>query len=275
MTPPPVMPPPGAPPLVMLHGWALNLRVFDDIVARLLHPPIEPRCELLRLDLPGHGRAPEPAALYGGDPEGAWDMGAVAEHLLAQLPPRCALLGWSLGAKLALEIAARAPDRIEQLLLLCATPRFAQSDDWPHGTPAAVLGAFAGHLARDYRRTVREFLELQVRGSANAAATLAALQAQGECPPDTLRRAARMLHAVDQRPRLALVQAPALVIAGEYDRLVHPEASRALAALLPQGEFVQVARAGHAPFLSHAEEVVGLVRSRLVPAPAAAPATTT
>jgi hypothetical protein len=152
-------------------------------------PPLEPRRELLRLDLPGHGRAPEPAALYGGDPEGAWDMGAVAE----------------------------------QLLLLCATPRFAQSDDWPHGTPAAVLGAFAGHLARGYRRTVREFLELQVRGSANAAATLAALQA----------------------------------------------------ALQAQGEFVQVARAGHAPFLSHAEQVVGLVRSRLATAPALASATTT
>jgi pimeloyl-[acyl-carrier protein] methyl ester esterase len=256
-----------AAPLVMLHGWALNLRVFDDLVKRLLQPPIEPQRELLRLDLPGHGRATEPAAIHGGDPEGAWDIGAVAEHLLAQLPPRCALLGWSLGAKLALEIAARAPDRIERLVLLCATPRFAQSDDWPHGTPAAVLGAFANHLAHDYRRTVREFLELQVRGSANAEATLAALQAaiqaQGECPPDTLRRAARMLHAVDQRPRLPLVQAPALVIAGEYDRLVHPEASRALAALLPQGEFVQVARAGHAPFLSHADEVVGLVRSRL------------
>jgi pimeloyl-[acyl-carrier protein] methyl ester esterase len=131
-------------------------------------------------------------------------------------------------------------------------------------------------LAQDYRRTVREFLELQVRGSANAEATLAALQAalqaQGECPPDTLRRAARMLHAVDQRPRLALVEAPTLVIAGEYDRLVHPEASRALATLLPRGEFVQVARAGHAPFLSHAEEVVALVRSRLATVPATVPA---
>jgi pimeloyl-[acyl-carrier protein] methyl ester esterase len=264
-----------AAPLVMLHGWALNLRVFDDLIVRLQASsgtaPHGGTRSLLRLDLPGHGRASEPPALYGGDPEGAWDLGAVADHLLAQLPPRCALLGWSLGAKIALEIAARAPERIERLVLLCATPRFAQSADWPYGTPAAVLGAFADHLARDQRRTVREFLDLQVRGSANAEATLAALQAalqaQGECPPDTLRRAARMLHAVDQRPRLALVQAPALVIAGEYDRLVHPEASRALAALLPHGEYAMIPRAGHAPFLSHAGEVVELVRSRLTAAP--------
>jgi len=101
-----------AAPLVMLHGWALNLRVFDDLIVRLQTPsgtaPHGRARSLLRLDLPGHGRASEPPALYGGDPEGPWDLGAVADHLLAQLPPRCALLGWSLGAKIALEIAARA-----------------------------------------------------------------------------------------------------------------------------------------------------------------------
>ncbi|MBU3671508.1 MAG: alpha/beta fold hydrolase [Sinobacteraceae bacterium] len=256
-----------AAPLVMLHGWALNLRVFDDLVERLRTEPLAPYRDILRLDLPGHGRAAEPASLYGGDAEGAWDIDAVARHLLAQLPPRCALLGWSLGAKLALHIAAIEPARIERLALLCATPRFAQADDWPHGTPAHVLSAFAQHLQRDYRRTVREFLELQVRGSANADTALAALQsallAQGECPPEVLQRSARLLHAVDQRPRLGDVRAPTLVIAGEYDRLVHPRASQALAELLPDARFVQIAKAGHAPFLSHPIEVIAALRAFL------------
>ena len=256
-----------AAPLVMLHGWALNLRVFDDLVVRLQAEPLRPHRDVLRLDLPGHGRAAEPASLYGADPESAWDIDAVARHLLTQLPARCALLGWSLGAKLALHIAALEPARIERLLLLCATPRFAQADDWPHGSPASVLSSFSQHLQRDYHRTVREFLELQVRGSANADTALAALQAallaQGECPPEVLRRSARMLHAVDQRARLSEVRAPTLVIAGEYDRLVHPRASQALAALLPDARFVQIAKAGHAPFLSHATEVMAALRAFL------------
>lgn len=253
-----------AAPLVMLHGWALNLRVFDDVVTRLRTEPLVPHRDILRLDLPGHGRAAEPAELYRHDAEGAWDIDAVATHLLAQLPAQCTLLGWSLGAKLALHIAAMEPARIERLVLLCATPRFAQAADWPHGSPAGVLSAFADHLQRDYRRTVREFLELQVRGSANADAALTALQAallaQGECPPEVLRRSARMLHAVDQRARLGEVRAPTLVIAGEYDRLVHPRASQALAELLPDGRFVQIAKAGHAPFLSHPSEVIAELR---------------
>lgn len=256
-----------AAPLVMLHGWALNLRVFDDLAAQLRAEPLVPHRDILRLDLPGHGRAAEPASLYGHDAEGAWDIVAVARHVLAQLPPRCALLGWSLGAKLALHIAAIEPARIERLALLCATPRFAQAPDWPYGSPSSVLGAFADHLQRDYRRTVREFLELQVRGSANADTALAALQAallaQGECPPDTLRRAARMLHAVDQRAALRDVRVPTLVIAGEYDRLVHPRASAALAELLPDARFVQIAKAGHAPFLSHPAEVIAVLRAFL------------
>jgi pimeloyl-[acyl-carrier protein] methyl ester esterase len=251
----------------MLHGWALNLRVFDDLVARLRAAPMLPHRDILRLDLPGHGRAAEPASLYGDNAEGGWDIDAVARHLLAQLPARCVLLGWSLGAKLALHIAALEPARIERLALLCATPRFAQADDWPHGSPASVLGAFAQHLQRDYRRTVREFLELQVRGSANADTALAALQAallaQGECPPEVLRRSALMLHTVDQRARLSEVRAPTLVIAGEYDRLVHPRASQALAELLPDARFVQIAKAGHAPFLSHPAEVVAALRAFL------------
>lgn len=256
-----------ATPLVLLHGWALNLRVFDEFVAQLRTEPLVPHRDILRLDLPGHGRAAEPASLYGGDPEGAWDIDAVARHLLAQLPARCALLGWSLGAKLALHIAAIEPARIERLVLLCATPRFAQADDWPHGTPASVLGAFTQHLQRDYRRTVREFLELQVRGSANADTALAALQAallaQGECAPEVLQRSARLLHAVDQRSRLGNVSAPTLVIAGEYDRLVHPRASQALAKFLPDARFVQIAKAGHAPFLSHQSEVIDALRTFL------------
>ena len=95
------------------------------------------------------------------------------------------------------------------------------------------------------------------------AALQAALLAQGECQPDTLRRAARMLHAVDQRAALRDVRVPTLVIAGEYDRLVHPRASAALAELLPDARFVQIAKAGHAPFLSHPAEVIAVLRAFL------------
>ncbi|MFZ9653624.1 MAG: alpha/beta fold hydrolase [Steroidobacteraceae bacterium] len=244
-------------PIVALHGWALNLRVFDALFADLdsaMDRGAINRRALSRFDLPGHGRAPEPLALQ----RDAWPIELVAETLLAQMPARCILIGWSLGATLALHIAAQAPERVAALVLVSATPRFARAADWPHGSDPNVLEGFVAQLAKDYRRTVAEFLELQVRGSVAAEATLAALRAalaaQGECTAAVLQRAVALLHATDLRASLPRIAAPALVITGRYDRIVHPDASRALAALLPNARGVELERCGHAPFLSHRDE---------------------
>lgn len=252
--------------LVMLHGWALNLRVFDGLVSRLTDAHVGARVEIIRLDLPGHGRAREPTA-WQQPSDRAWEIGEVADHLLAQMPERAVVLGWSLGAKLALEIAVRAPERVTGLILVSATPKFAATADWPHGAPAARLDALAAALRSDYRRTVSDFLSLQVRGSAEATSTLdhlrRALLDRGECPPDVLLRALRLLHEVDQRTSLSRIATPTLVIAGAYDRVVHPEASRALAQRIPGARYVELPRCGHAPFLSHESDVVDLVREFL------------
>jgi pimeloyl-[acyl-carrier protein] methyl ester esterase len=246
------------PPLVMLHGWGLNLRVFDALAAALAR-----EFEVIRIDLPGHGRSEEPASLVAA----GWSHAEVAELLLAAMPPHAHLLGWSLGAQFALEVAARAPERVASLVLVSATPRFAAADDWPVGGSADVLGGFASQLRADWRGTVRDFLDLQVRGSRNAGEALAELQRaltdQGECAPDVLARSLALLHAADLRGQLPVIPTPALVVAGQYDRVVHPLASQALAAALPSGDFVELPRCGHAPFLSHPAEFSASVRGFL------------
>ena len=83
-------------PLALVHGWGMNLAVFDTLRDAL------PRTDTWAIDLPGHGRS-------------AWhparaDFESQLESVLAALPPRSVLLGWSLGGELAMEIA-RAPSR--------------------------------------------------------------------------------------------------------------------------------------------------------------------
>lgn len=43
---------------------------------------------------------------------------AMADHVLTRMPPRCALLGHSMGARVALEVLRKAPDRVERLALV-------------------------------------------------------------------------------------------------------------------------------------------------------------
>ncbi|MFC3444119.1 alpha/beta fold hydrolase [Sphingobium rhizovicinum] len=51
---------------------------------------------------------------YGG----ADRIGAMADHALAHMPARCALLGHSMGARVALEVMRKAPERVERLALV-------------------------------------------------------------------------------------------------------------------------------------------------------------
>jgi hypothetical protein len=137
--------------------------------------------------------------------------------------------------------------------------------------PAAALDKLATQLRTNYKRTVSEFLELQVRGSAASDKVLAELHASlfshGEAHPKALVAGLGTLKSSDLRSMLGMIRAPALVIAGQYDRVTLPAASRALADALPDARYVEFRRAAHAPFLSHTAEFASLITRFLQGAP--------
>ena len=137
-------------PLVLLHGWGMNLRVFDGLRAELAA-----QHRVTAIDLPGHGRS-------------AWTAHASPQQQLAQLsavlPHGATLVGWSLGGQFALQLAGDPALAVRRVVLIASSPRFVRADDWPHGLPAATLERFAAQLGRDAGQTIADFLELQVRG---------------------------------------------------------------------------------------------------------------
>ncbi len=66
----------------------------------------------------------------------------------------------------------------------------------------------------------------------------------------------------DLRSALTQVRVPTLVIGGSHDRIIHPSASRALAALAG-GRYVEFKEAAHVPFLSHPRRFARLVQEFL------------
>ncbi len=246
------------PALALLHGWGLNLRVWDGLAAALAE-----RFRVVTIDLPGHGRSdwlPDRSSLAS--------QAEQIHEAVSAIDATYSLIGWSLGGQIALRLAAAVPPgcgapSIRRLALIAATARFAAAPDWPHGAPPERLASQALGLRTDYRRTVGDFLELQVRGSAGGEAALAqlraALFAHGEARPEALARGLELLRDTDLRPLLGGIAQPALVIAGQYDRVTLPAASHALAAALPSARYVEIRRAAHAPFLSHLPQVSALV----------------
>lgn len=258
------------PALVLLHGWGLNLRVWDGLTAALCE-----RFRIIAVDLPGHGGS-DWLAERSSLPEQA----AQVAETVAEITAEYSLLGWSLGGQIALQLAVAqhghgagypAPSTtatMDRLVLIAATPRLTTSRDWPHGAPPERLAAQAEGLETDYRRTVGDFLELQVRGSAGGAAALeqlrAALFAHGYPGVAALARGLDLLRETDLRPLLADITLPTLVIAGQYDRVTLPAASYALADSLPNARYVEIRRAAHAPFLSHLPELSALLSDFLL-----------
>jgi len=262
------------PALVLLHGWGLNVRVWDDFVAAL-----GDRFRIIAVDLPGHGRSP-----WLSERSSLAAQAAQVAETVAAIAGEYSILGWSLGGQIALQLAAgqRAAGAtgmqrpglaatLNRLVLIATTPRFAAGPDWPHGSPPERLAAQAQGLETDYRRTVSDFLELQVRGSAGGAEALeglrAALFAHGQqgLQLAALARDLELLCETDLRPLLADIDLPALVIAGQYDRVTLPAASHALADMLPNARYVEIRRAAHAPFLSHLPQLGALITDFLLP----------
>ncbi len=191
------------------------------------------------------------------------DVGGLARLVLPAVPRGATVLGWSLGGMVALELARRHARQVGALVLIATSPRFVAGAGWEHGMRDDVLDGFARGLARDYRGTVRNFLALQTLGDENAAQALRALRSRlgthGEPDARALAAGLGILRAVDLRDDLSRIAQPALVIAGERDRLTPPQAGRELAMGLPAARFHLIERAGHAPFLSHPDEVLAEV----------------
>ncbi|MDH4310243.1 MAG: pimeloyl-ACP methyl ester esterase BioH [Gammaproteobacteria bacterium] len=252
------------PDVVLLHGWALHGGMWGPWIEELAR-----RARLHCIDLPGHGRSAWPA--------GASTLRDLARAVSPHVPNGAAVLGWSLGGMVALELARSRPGDLAALVLIATTPCFLARDDWPAGMNPGVLDGFAAGLAGDYRRTLSNFLALQTWGDENATQALRSLRtsldAHGEPDSQALAAGLEILRTADLRDDLATIAIPTLVIAGEHDRITPVAAGRELAARLPSARFVEVPKAGHAPFLSHADAVRGEIEdflSFLAPSPAPA-----
>lgn len=233
------------PALVMLHGWAMHCGVFAPLSARL-----EKHFTLHLIDLPGHGRSADSAV--------ALELDAVARHVAAHTPSAL-WLGWSLGGLVALHAAQHLPASVRGLLMICASPCFERAEDWPQGMDPRVFLGFADELTKDYRATIDRFLLLEAQGSDHMREEIRLLREQvfahGQPSPQRLRQGLSLLHESDLRAGLPTLTMPSLWIAGRRDRLVSPQSMQLSAERTVDGEYLRIEHGGHAPFLTHADEV--------------------
>lgn len=232
-------------PIVFLPGWCLGRTPLNAAV-NAINGQI--------FDLPGYGNAPLITDFY-----------AAADDIAARLQPGTTLAGWSLGAQLALAIAARHPDKVGKLVLVAGTTSFVQRDGWPHAMPPDMLAEFAAGIAADVEAMLPRFVGGFNRGDANAkAVTLELLKLADPRPAgEVLGTGLNWLRDVDLRDSALQVKAPTLLIHGGADPLMPLGAAEALAALIPGAKLAVFDDCAHAPFMSRPDDFLATVRDFL------------
>jgi len=203
--------------------------------------------------LPGHG----------GTPAAGPSLADWSDALLAALPPRAVFCGWSLGGMLALDIAARHPERVAGVVLVGSTPRFVATQDWPHGLASDTVAGFRAGYAEVPEATLRRFLALQLFGDParkRLQQPLAdALEPGATQGGSSFADGLRLLAESDLRPHVDKARCPVRILHGANDALVPVGAARWLADGLPGAELQILEQAGHALPLSHAQACAALL----------------
>ncbi len=229
--------------LVLLHGWGLNAEVW-----RCISEELASQFTLHLVDLPGFGRSRD---------FGAMPLADMAEQVLAQAPDKAIWLGWSLGGLVASQIALTHPERVQALVTVASSPCFSAQAEWP-GIKSEVLAGFQQQLSNDFQRTVERFLALQTMGTETArqdARTLKSTVLSLPMPEvEVLNGGLEILKTADLRESLASLTLPHLRIYGYLDGLVPRKIVPLLDEQWPQSESLIVAKAAHAPFISHPTE---------------------
>ncbi len=228
--------------LVLLHGWGLNSRVWSAALPRL-----ESAHRVHRVDLPGHGGSARVA--FRG-------LEQAADRVAASIPDDACVCGWSMGGMVAVALALRHPEKARALVLVAATPCFAERPDWPHGMAARTLDEFAAEVRADPTQALDRFSRLNAvngAGAREAARALAQCAREAPADRDALEQGLRVLRETDLRPDAARIDRPTLVVHGTRDAVAGVGAGRWLAATIPGARLVEVEDAAHVPFLTHRE----------------------
>jgi 2-succinyl-6-hydroxy-2,4-cyclohexadiene-1-carboxylate synthase len=242
-----------APTIVLLHGFTQTGRSWAPAIAA-----IGERYRALAPDIRGHGAAATALPV---------SFGAVRADVLALAPERFALAGYSMGGRIALGLALAAPERVQRLALVSASPGLADAEE--RRARRAADEALADRIEGEgVEAFAARWSSLPLFADQPAAVAAAAHAERRSQTPGGLAAALRGLGTGAMEPlweRLPELAMPVMLIVGAGDAKFRAIAER-MAEAIPHADLRVVADAGHAPQLEQPTIVAELLAQSGSPA---------
>ncbi len=247
------------PPIVLLHGFTGSARSWQPLA------PLADRWTLVAFDIVGHGESDAPADVEHYRTETcAADLVEAATKLGL---PRAHWLGYSMGGRTVLHVAATYPEAMRSLVLVGASPGIDCAED-----RLARRSADEALARRVEYEGVERFVDYWEEIPLFATQKRLPLEIRASVRGGRLRNTTaglanslRGMGAGAQEPlheQLASLTMPALLLAGSEDAKYVTQGHE-IAARMPRARFVAVEGAGHAAHLEQPERCVELIRGFL------------
>ncbi|MDX8035397.1 3-oxoadipate enol-lactonase [Lentzea sp. BCCO 10_0856] len=229
------------PVVVLSNSLGSTLEMWDANVAAL-----EEHFRVVRYDTRGHGRSPVVPGPHTIDAL-AGDLVVLLNRLNVE---KAHLVGLSLGGMTALRLAARNPERVDRLAVLCTSAQLGPAANWT-GRAALVRAQGTAAVAE---AVVQRWFTPAHQDRARWEAMVAATPAEGYAG------CCEAIAAMDLRADLARITAPTLAIAGADDPATPPHHLEQIVASIRDATLLVVPGAAH---LANAEQP-GVVTAALV-----------
>jgi len=203
------------------------------------HPQVEAleqHFRVVRYDTRGHGDSSVPPGPYSID-DLADDVVALLDRLGVA---RAHFVGLSLGGMTGMRLAARDPERVDRLVVLCTGARLDPSSAW---TDRAGTVRAGGSLAVAEAVVARWFTPAHLEAHPDVKAASEAMVAG--TPAEGYASCCEVIASMDLRADLPLITAPTLAIAGADDPATPPAYLEAVADAVQDGRLLVVPDCAH------------------------------
>ncbi len=238
--------------ILLLTGWGATCTVWGPII-----PALSDGCQINCIEPSWFEDCEINSSLI--------DVDGYIEKLAVTISMPTNIVAWSMGGLLAIKLAARYPELIENICFISSVPRFVSVDNENAGIDYQWFNQFCEQYQMQPIATLNKFLALQAKNDASVRTCLRFLKKACDFERYDLIECGvglKLLQQLDLSEQLKTLRCKTSFIHGSSDAVVNLQSVQH-AAQMSNSPLSIIADAGHVPHISQPDNVAHIIKTYL------------